>query len=132
MNGLDTNILLRFFLPDDVKQGKAAKEFLTRHCTPQDPGFVNLIVLCELVWTLERAYRLPRSDIAKLISAMLANRALVLEARDQVTAALQRFEASSMDFPDLLIGGINRAQGCETTITFDRKAAKLDGFRLLS
>jgi len=132
MIGLDTNILLRFIVSDDPKQTSAAKEFLTRHCTPQNPGFVNLIVLCELVWVLNKAYRFARSDIAKLISGMLANRALVLEARDEVAAALHGFEADGLDFPDLLIGGINRSRGCQFTATFDRKATKQDGFKLLS
>ena len=34
----------------------------------------------------------------------------------------------SIDFADVLMGEVNRARGCEVTATFDRKAAKLEGF----
>jgi predicted nucleic-acid-binding protein len=41
---------------------------------------------------------------------------------------LQTYEGSSIDFADALIATVNLARGCEATATFDRKAAKLDGF----
>jgi hypothetical protein len=38
------------------------------------------------------------------------------------------FATSNVDFADVLIGQVNGAWGCSATATFDRKAAKLDGF----
>ena len=132
MKGLDTNVLLRFFVRDDAKQARAAAEFLSKTCTPTDPGFVNLIVLCELVWTLSRTYGYTRSEIADVVDAMLGNAALVMEAQEAVVGASQRYRETGIDLSDLLIDDVNRAQGCLATVTFDRKAAKLDGFQLLT
>jgi len=52
----------------------------------------------------------------------------VIEGEPLVRTALVAFAASSADFADALIGEVNRAAGCSSTATFDRKAARLDGF----
>ena len=132
MIGLDTNILVRALVGDDKRQTKAARAFLAERCTPEEPGFINLVVLCELIWTLKRTFQFERAQIVEVIRALLNNAALAVEAEEQVSAALSQFGQRSLDFPDLLIAQINKAVGCSATATFDRKAAKLEGFRLLS
>lgn len=132
MIGLDSNILVRLIVGDDPQQMRKAERFLAEHCTSGKPGFINLVVLCELVWTLDRMYHFSRADTAKAISGVLHNAVLRVEAQEQVLIALGRFELQGYDFADALIALMNHAHGCDTTITFDRKAAKLNGFRLLS
>lgn len=44
------------------------------------------------------------------------------------SAALRIFLETNIDFAEALIGEVNRARGCEATATFDREAARLDGF----
>jgi predicted nucleic-acid-binding protein len=58
----------------------------------------------------------------------LASRDIVLEDDGVVRAALRTFMARNVDFADALIAEVNRARGREATATFDRRAAKLDGF----
>ena len=43
-------------------------------------------------------------------------------------ASLDDYKTGRLDFTDALIGRVNLARGCDATATFDRKAAKLDGF----
>ena len=128
MIGIDTNVLLRTIVADDPRQAEVAIAFLEKHCTPESPGFVNSIVLCELVWSLRSTYGVGRKDIAVAIGSVLNNSSLALEDRTEVMAAVQKFRAGATDFPDLLISEINRSCGCSATATFDRKAAKLEGF----
>lgn len=132
MIGLDTNVLVRLVVNDDPKQVAAATRFIAQNCSPDDPAFINNSVLCELVWTLERAYGFARAEIAKAMAAILGNGIFAVESAQRVTSALARYSRQSADFADLLIGGTNLERGCRFTVTFDRKAAKLDGFRLLA
>src|SRR5882757_4475269 len=132
MIGLDTNVLVRILTADDPVQSQQARLFVESRCTPESPGFVNCVVLSELVWVLERLYRYRRSEIAGAIDGLLASRDLVVEAHDVVHAALAAYRASNCDFVDALIGQINRARGCDATATFDRKAAKLEVFVAVS
>jgi len=127
MIGLDTNVLVRLVVSDDIRQTRAAVEFIQKTCRAENPGFVNLVVLCELAWALSQSC-LSRDVIARAVEAILANPVLEVERRPLIIAALRRYRDGGPEFPDMVIGELNRANGCDTTATFDRKAAKLDGF----
>jgi predicted nucleic-acid-binding protein len=132
MIGLDTNILVRLLVQDDPAQTERARRFIDENCTPESPGFINCVVLVELVWVLESVYRFSRSEIAAAIESILAGRDRIVEHHEDVRGALNEFRSSSIDFTDAIIGRVNLAHGCEATATFDRKAAKLKGFMRVS
>lgn len=128
MIGLDTNVILRCFIDDDPSQAEAARRFVSERCTQENPGFIDRVALCELIWVLFSGYRFDRKRAADIITTLLASRDIVLEDSDAVRAALHMFATRKIDFADALIGEVNRLRGCEATATFDRKAAKIDGF----
>jgi len=128
MIGLDTNILVRLLVEDDPIQTAQAKQFIESRCTPESPGFINCVVLAELVWVLGSIYRFRRAEIAAAIERMLIGRDRIVEYHDDVRDAVAEYKAGGIDFTDAVIARVNLARGCEATATFDRKAAKLDGF----
>ena len=131
MIGIDTNILLRLIVADEPDQAVAARDFILENCSAEEPGFVSEIVLAELVWTLARAYRFPRDQIADAIERILETTHLDVASATDVMHALEDYRSGAADFADRLLGHSNIAAGCACTITFDRKAAKLPGFKLL-
>ena len=128
MIGLDTNILVRLLVTDDPNQTAQARRFIENRCTPNSPGFINCVVLTELMWVLGKVYDYRRAEIAAAIESLLAGGDRVVEYHDDVRAALAEYKSGGVDFTDAIICRINRARGCEATATFDRRAAKLDGF----
>jgi predicted nucleic-acid-binding protein len=132
MIGIDTNVLLRAIVGDDLAQQKKAAKFLKSQCSKTNPGFINLLVLGEVVWTLDRGYRYDRAQIGDVIEALLSTAELVVERQEDVAKALLRYRQSNIGFADVLIATVNARQGCSTTVTLDRKAAKRDGFKLLA
>lgn len=128
MIGLDTNVLVRLFVDDNAAQVAAARRFVAGRCTNDNPGFVNRITLCEMVWVLTRVHGYNRDQTVSVIEELLASRDVTLEDSNAVHAALDLFATRGIDFADALIAVINLAHGCEVTATFDRKAARLDGF----
>ncbi len=128
MIGLDTNVLARLFVEDDITQAHQAREFVAARCTRQEPGFVDRVALCELVWVLASVHDYRRGEIAPVIEKLLSSGDLMLEDEGAVRAALQAFRTGNVDFADALIGEVNRLRGCDATATFDRKAARLDTF----
>lgn len=131
MIGLDTNVLLRFLVGDDADQKARAGAALSRRCTPDDPGFVNVIVLCELVWVLEARYGYGRAEIAAAVEALGTMDAIQVDAAPLVALALHRYRSSRAGFADCLLGLANRAVGCDATLTFDKAAASLPEFTAL-
>ena len=71
MIGLDTNILVRYIVRDNPAQTKATTRLIESRCTADDPGLVASIVLCEIVWVLDRAYGYDRNAISSVVRRLL-------------------------------------------------------------
>ena len=131
MIGIDTNVLLRLLVRDDETQLRAAERFIAAHCAADDPGYVSHIVIVEVVWALKGYFGYDRTQIGSAIRGLLDVSELEVESAEDVHAALKDYESSTAGFADCLLARSNVSTGCEFTITFDRKAAKLKGFELL-
>ena len=130
MTGLDTNVIVRFLMKDDAEQAALANTVFAE-LTAVAPGFVCREVLVELVWVLQKIYRLPRTDIADAVEGLLGAREIVVESADQVAIAVDRLRKGGAGFADQMIALAGQGAGCGKTITFDRKAAGLPGMTLL-
>lgn len=131
MIGLDTNVLVRFLVQDDPGQSRKATQVITKQCTRDDPGFINRVVLCELVWVLESAYGYSKDTIVPVLEKLLRTSQLMIEDVQAAWTAFRMYQKGKADFADCLLGATNRIGGCEWTVTFDQPASKLEGFKLL-
>ncbi|MGD0155052.1 MAG: type II toxin-antitoxin system VapC family toxin [Terracidiphilus sp.] len=130
MIGVDTNVLVRYFIKDDPVQTHAAVK-LVQGLSPDKPGWIGLLVLAELAWTLRRLYKLDRVAIAGIIEKLLISTDIVLEARDAVRQALLLYRKSNADFADCVIAVAARVAGCSSIVTFDEIAARDLGMELV-
>ena len=131
MIGLDTNVLVRYIVRDDPRQTHAATDLIESSCRPDSPGIVTLVVMCELVWVLERGYRYRRPDIARVLRGILAADDLSVERSELAWQALNEYERRAADFADYLIALCGREQKAEATWTFDVRTADCPLFRVL-
>lgn len=131
MTGLDTNVLVRYIVQDDPKQAKLATNYIESHCTPDSPGRLSVIVLCELAWVLDRGYGYDRQTIAAVIRRILTSPELFVQEDEAVWQALKMYGQAAAGFSDCLLGVLNHRHGASPTVTFDRKAAKETCFKLL-
>ncbi|BES70041.1 hypothetical protein RE428_10590 [Marinobacter nanhaiticus D15-8W] len=93
MKGLDTKALVRFLVDaeGDPEQHEIAADFIQTHGTVDDPCYMSSIALCELSWVLQRAYKVPRVEIANQIADLLDAQQLVVAGRELVRRAPGRF-----------------------------------------
>jgi predicted nucleic-acid-binding protein len=132
MIGLDTNVLLRYLVQDDPTQSPKATEIIERRGTKEDPGFVSLVSILEIVWVLGSLYKRTRGEIADHIEMILAADTLEVQNEQEVYQAVIALRNGSGTFEDALIGALGAWWGCSATVTFDENAAKrLNGFQLL-
>lgn len=132
MIGLDTNILVRYLTLDDDTQATIATRMIETQLSVDNPGFIGTVVLCELVWVLESRYGHTRHELAPVLWKLLAAQEFRIQDRDQAIVAVQAYETSSADFADVLLGLCNKREGCGTTWTFDKAAARLPTHTLLN
>ncbi len=123
MVGLDSNVVIRLLVGDDPHQEALAKKFIVRNCSPQEPAFINRVVVIECVWVLESVYHYSREHIAHAIDGLLLIAEFIVEDAPSLRQAVAAYR-SGADFADAVIGLSNVVQGCRTTVTFDVRAAK--------
>ncbi len=131
MIGVDTNVLARFIAQDDPVQAAAATELFSRF-SAENPGYVSMIAIVELVWVLKSSYRSERSNIARVLDTVLRSRELLVERAELVAQALRGYAAGTADFADYLIERAGHAAECQYTVTFDKDAAGSTGMRLIA
>jgi predicted nucleic-acid-binding protein len=129
--GLDTNVLVRYIMQDDVKQSALATR-IVESLTADSPGFVPLVAIVELAWVLSSAYQLSRSQLIEAFEALLRTKELVVERGETVWKGLRLLQRSGGDFADCLIVCSAESAGCAKTMTFDRGASKRGGMTLAS
>ncbi len=136
MIAIDTNVLLRYLLDDDLSQAAKA----TKLITGQDIVLITDVVLVETVWTLKgKKYQLSKTDLIAVIQALFKEPNIRFENGQVVWIALNDFRKAQpvnrkiADFADALI--INKAKyiarGQSTELlcvyTFDIAAQQLPG-----
>jgi predicted nucleic-acid-binding protein len=127
MRAVDTNVLVRLLVVDDVEQARAAEAFIA------NGAWVSHLVLAETVWVLKTTYRYSPAEIAAATQALLDQEALVFQDPDVVAAALVHYRARpSLSLSDCLVLEIARKAGHVPVGTFDRDFSKLSGASRIS
>jgi predicted nucleic-acid-binding protein len=108
---------------DKRAQARKAARFITNECSPENPGLINRIVLCELVWVLETAYWYSRGKVAFALEKILRTRQFTVEDHQEAWLSFREYQDGG-DFANSFIAAVNRRLGCDRTVTFDRKASR--------
>jgi predicted nucleic-acid-binding protein len=130
MKGIDTNILVRFLVGDDEQQSKTVYDIFKKAESEKDELFVPLLVVLELIWVLDSVYAISRADILDSIKELLLLPILRFEHKSVLQQFTLSAQANRYDLADLLIAHSAKIQGCETVLTFDKKASKFKLFEL--
>jgi len=131
MLGIDTNILIRFFVQDDENQLNSVVELFLAQEEKKDKIFISNVVLVEFVWVLKKTYRIPKSDILSSLNKIISNSIFCFEDKIIFSNAIDKYSNNGGDFADYLIGNIGYRFNTTTTFTFDKKLNRDEHFTLL-
>jgi len=131
MKGIDTNILVRFLVGDDENQAKKVYKIFKKAEAEKKELFVSVLVVLELIWVLESAYGISRSEILDSIGSLLLMPIFKFENIKTLQNFILSASENKLDLSDLLIAHSANAHNCETVLTFDKKASKFKLFELV-
>jgi len=131
MIGLDASILVRYFAGDDPIQTPKA-EALINSLSENKPGYVPIAALVELTWVMNCRLKSERTRLQKIVQYLLDSNDLHVESSAAVTSALHLFVETNAGFADCLILRTCQGIGCKQTATFDRRASREIGMRLVT
>lgn len=121
MNTLDTNILVRFFVeqsdyqPHELKQREIAIGLMN------EPSFIPVTVILELVWVLTAVYHLSKENIVQSLYFLLNLPHFTLENANEIQQACDYY-LQGMDFADAL--HLLKSANSDNFYTFDQKFIK--------
>ena len=125
MIGIDTNILIRYLTADDPIQYEQVMKLLGS----SQSAYISPIVWVETVWVLTNFYGISRERQCEKLVELLEIQTFQVDSSTAVANAIKSYQ-NGYDFADAMIGQFNALQ-CETTWTFDKKAARLSQFTQL-
>lgn len=131
MIGFDTNLLIRYIEEDEPTQLNLVAK-LVNLLNEEQRGFISLVALAETVWFLGKREGATRESQVAGIQRLLGLEHVTLQSQDDVIEALELFESTNAEFSDCLIERCGQSSGCNRTMTFDRKASRVETFRLLT
>lgn len=131
MIAIDTNVLLRLVLDDDVEQNIIARREIEAAVAAGDDILINDVVLAEALWTLRRTYGISKGDLVVTLRTMMGMESFCFESGANLAEALRLFEGFGADFADCLIVAKNNAAGCRATLSFDSQFRGLPRTKVL-
>lgn len=128
MAGLDTNVLVRYLVQDDVEQLTIAQHLITKTSSRLQ---VPITVILELEWVLRSRYKYNKATIIDTFTQLLAMDKLQIQHENAVEIAILLYLDNKADFADCLHSAILQMNGDLPMYTFDKNASELDGNRWL-
>ena len=119
MRIVDANIILRYLLADNEDLSEQASQIIDNNQID-----VPNEVLCEVVYVLEKVYKVTRKDICDKLTDFLNCSDSILQHREVVLSGLRYYASEKLDFVDCLLTGYAEAENAEID-TFDKDLKKL-------
>lgn len=118
---VDTNVFLRFLTNDDPAKAARSRALFQKAIDGDITLATSLLVIAEIVWTLESFYRLEKRDIAAKVEAILSTPNLECSDSEIILQALDFYAAKNVDFIDAYHAFLVKEQGQRRIVTYDQK-----------
>jgi len=118
---IDTNVFLRFLTRDDPVKAEKARRLFASAVAGDLIAETSLLVMAEIVWTLESFYGLSHGEVAEKVTTILATPNLECPDKDILLDAVQAYTERNVDFIDAYHAVHLERRRDVPIATFDRK-----------
>ncbi len=117
---IDANIILRFLTNDIPEKAAACEALLQKVEAGQEEVFLPDLVIADIVWTLEKFYRVEKSKIREIVTPILAAEGLICSSKGQVLSALAIYTKLNIDWTDAFIAAQMKERDQREIYSYDR------------
>lgn len=118
---VDTNVFLRFLTRDDPGKAADVRALFQAAIDGRLRLITSVLVIAEIIWTLESFYQLEKRDVAEKVEVILDTPNLVCPEADLLRGALDIYAAKNVDFIDAYHAVYLKDRGHSRVVTYDRK-----------
>lgn len=117
---VDTNIFLRFLTEDIPAQADRCAVLVQRLRDGEEVVSMSPLAVAEIIWTLERFYKLSKAQVAAKVSPLLKLKGLRVANKEVFLRALVLFAEKNISFTDAYIAVQMERSGVEELYSYDR------------
>jgi predicted nucleic-acid-binding protein len=118
---IDTNIIVRLAVNDDLNQRDACLRLLEKAKNKELALYLLPVAILETVWILEKYYKLPKRQVKDFVEALLNTPEIICVMQDVFMRAIAVYEEKNVKFADAVIGCWGLAMGIRDVFTYDEK-----------
>jgi predicted nucleic-acid-binding protein len=126
MRFVDTNILLRFLTNDDAVKANRVLLLLKRVEEGKEKIITSPLVIFELIFTLDKFYKVSRDDIAETVSAIIGLEGFAVEFKTVFISALKLFADKNISFADAFNASAMKSKNIAEIYSYDTDFDKID------
>ena len=127
---VDSSVLLSILLGDPADQAEAGYKLLERCAGEGRQLRLYSWAVAEIVFVLERKYKVDRLSIAADVASLIGHRALAVDAQAFVLEALALYGKLNIPFGDALIAMSMRHEGVAEVHSWDPHFGRIPGIAL--
>ena len=132
MIGLDTNVVLRLLLNDDLKQRQRAVKAIQQAKVLAVRVTITLAVVLEMEWVLRSTAKMTKPQVLSVFDLLLESYDIEIDNEKALEQALHIYANAAADFAECLFLAQYQRMGCQTMLTFDANAARMAGVQLVA
>jgi predicted nucleic-acid-binding protein len=118
---VDTNVFIRFLTNDDPVKAKRAEALFRNAVEGKVKLVTSLLVVAEIVWTLESFYKLEKVEIASKVEKILNTPNLECPESSLILMALDLYVQQNIDFVEAFHAFYLKERALNRIVTYDRK-----------
>jgi len=126
---VDTNIFLRHLLQDHPEQSPRSSAFLASVERGEIEVRTSEIVIFEVVFTLQRQYRISKSQIRDVILPLLELPGIVLPSKRRLRRAFDLYVSLNISFADAYHAVLAEQLKLDEIVSFDRDFDRVQTIR---
>ena len=126
---VDTNLLLRSILQDDIAQTKATRVFFDRAQKNKVPLVIHELAIAEVAWVLSKR-DWSRDQIGISILEICADERFAVRDMEVIEAATNLYIGNNVSFIDAFQAAFANIHGMQGVLSFDRDFDKLGTKRI--
>lgn len=123
---VDTNVFLRYLTDDLPVQADRCAALVRRLRDGAEVVHLSPLAAAEIVWTLERFYKLSRAEVVAKVSPLLKLKGLRMVGKEAFLAALTLYAAKGVSFTDADMAVQMERAGAQGIYSYDQDFDRLD------
>ena len=120
---IDTNVILRYLLDDHETYSSKAKSFMLQVSQGKIKVEIQVPVIVECIYVMEKYYGVSRNEIVESLSAILNFSGIVNSDRSEILKALLKYKTSNTDIVDCILAAHSSPE--KVVVSFDKDLKKL-------